>query len=237
MGIGKALYRRLFVTERTNSVMDPALGERDAWCILLRTAVCYCRGSLWRMRLGASSGRLFVGRRVSIHSPRNIHVGRDVKIEDLAEVQGLSRGGVHLSDGVTVGRGACIRPSSYYGGSLGAGLNVGEGSSIGAYCWIGASGMVTIGAQVMLGPRVVIIPENHKFDDTQIRIKDQGVECGPVVIEDDCWIGTNATILAGVTIGAGSIVAAGAVVVRDVAPLSIVGGVPAKLIRKRGEGY
>jgi len=55
----------------------------------------------------------------------------------------------------------------------------------------------------------------------------------PVVIEDDVWVGHGATILKGVKIGKGAIVAAGAVVTRDVESYSIVGGVPAKLIRVR----
>ena len=53
----------------------------------------------------------------------------------------------------------------------------------------------------------------------------------PIVLEEDVWIGSNATILGGVRIGAGAIVAAGAVVTRDVAPMTIVGGVPARFIR------
>ena len=54
-----------------------------------------------------------------------------------------------------------------------------------------------------------------------------------MVIEDDCWIASNAVILAGVTIGKGSVVAAGAVVTESVPPFSVVGGVPAKLIKSR----
>lgn len=53
------------------------------------------------------------------------------------------------------------------------------------------------------------------------------------MIEDDCWIGANVTILKGVTIGRGSVVAAGAVVTKSCEPYSIVGGVPAHLIKMR----
>lgn len=61
----------------------------------------------------------------------------------------------------------------------------------------------------------------------------EGICKGPIVVEDDVWIGTNAVILSGVTLGRGSVVAAGAVVGKDVPPYAIVGGVPAKVIRYR----
>lgn len=56
---------------------------------------------------------------------------------------------------------------------------------------------------------------------------------GPIIVEDDVWIATNALILSGVTIGRGAIVAAGAVVVKDVPPYAIVGGNPAKILKYR----
>jgi acetyltransferase-like isoleucine patch superfamily enzyme len=56
-------------------------------------------------------------------------------------------------------------------------------------------------------------------------------ECSPVVIEDDVWLGARVTVLKGVHIGRGAVVAAGAVVTRDVPPYTLVGGVPAKVIR------
>jgi acetyltransferase-like isoleucine patch superfamily enzyme len=71
------------------------------------------------------------------------------------------------------------------------------------------------------------------FDDPELNIKEQGVKREFVKIEDDCWIAANTVILAGVTIGRGSVVAAGSVVTKDVPPYSIVGGVPAKVIKSR----
>lgn len=227
----RALLRR--ARSQPDHELDPALDGASAFGILLRTATNLVRGALWKPRLGSSNGPLYVARGARFSNARHVHVGRDVKLEELAEVQGLSRRGIHLGDRVTIGRGASIRPSSYYGHELGEGLTVGAGTAIGAYCWIGASGHVSIGCDVLLGPRVVIVPENHVFADSSRPIKEQGVERSDVVIEDDCWIGCNVTILAGVTIGRGSIVAAGAVVNRDVAPFSIVGGVPARVLSRR----
>jgi acetyltransferase-like isoleucine patch superfamily enzyme len=85
----------------------------------------------------------------------------------------------------------------------------------------------------MLGPRVSIYAENHVFDNPELTIKEQGVKKQFVRIEDDCWIASNVVILSGVTIGQGSVIAAGAVVTESIEPYSIVGGVPAKLIKKR----
>lgn len=64
-------------------------------------------------------------------------------------------------------------------------------------------------------------------------MREQQGENRQIVIEDDVWIGYNAIILGGVTIGTGAVIAAGAVVTENVEPYSIVGGVPAKLIKKR----
>jgi acetyltransferase-like isoleucine patch superfamily enzyme len=110
---------------------------------------------------------------------------------------------------------------------------MGNHSNIGPYNYIGCSGKITIGNNVMLGPRVSIYAENHVFDNPNITIKEQGVQKMDVIIEDDCWIASNAVITAGVTIGKGSVVAAGAVVTETVAPFSVVGGIPAKLIKSR----
>jgi maltose O-acetyltransferase len=90
--------------------------------------------------------------------------------------------------------------------------------------------LVTIGNRVLIGPHVCICTETHDIDPLVRK------ECSsfafPIVIEDDVWIGARATILPGVRIGKGSMVAAGAVVEKDVESRVVVGGVPAKVIRK-----
>ena len=222
------LYERLL-----GSAASREIDTRDALAVLLRVGTSYLRGLRWRPWLARCGGRLLVARRARILNAWHLSVGRDVKIEEDAEVQCRARRGVTLGDRVTIGRGVSIRPSSYYGHEPGEGLSVGTGTAIGPYSWIGASGFVRIGRDVLLGPRVVILPENHVFSDATRTIKSQGVERAGVVIEDDCWIGANVTLLAGVRVGRGSVVAAGAVVRDDVAPMSVVGGVPARLIRTR----
>jgi acetyltransferase-like isoleucine patch superfamily enzyme len=109
---------------------------------------------------------------------------------------------------------------------------------IGPGAWFSAvNTSIRIGNKVMFGPQVGIIAGNHNTSEIgsymfDVQIKRLGDD-QPVVIEDDVWIGFRAIILKGVTVGRGSIVAAGAVVISDVPRYSIVGGVPARVIRMR----
>ncbi|MEH7299390.1 acyltransferase [Neobacillus drentensis] len=191
------------------------------------------RGLFWKMMFKGSKGLVLIGKKVSIKQAKFIKVGKNFKAEDYSEIQGLSQNGINIGDNVTVGRFAMIRPSGYYSGELGYGLTIGNSSAIGALCYIGCAGEINIGNNVMLGPNVNIIAENHVFDDISIPIKKQGVVQKGIIIEDDCWIGSGATILDGVKVGKGSVIAAGSVVTKDVPPFSVVGGIPAKLIKTR----
>lgn len=199
----------------------------------LYLAFFYLRGCLKRLFIGSVKGRLFVGKNVRILYPKNLSVGADTIIEDGVEINCLATDGIKFGYRVTIGKNAIIRPSNIYGGPIGDGLEIGNNSNIGPFNYIGCSGKITIGNNVMLGPRVSIYAENHVFDNAELTIKEQGVKKQFVRIEDDCWIASNVVILSGVTIGQGSVIAAGAVVTASIEPYSIVGGVPAKLIKKR----
>lgn len=193
----------------------------------------FIRGLIKRNFFGAAKGKVLIGKNVAIRYPKNLFVGRDTIIEDGVEINCLTKQGIKLGDRVSIGKYAIIRPSNIYGGPIGEGLLMGNHSNIGPYNYIGCSGKITIGNNVMLGPRVSIYAENHIFDNPNLTIKEQGVQKLDVIIEDDCWIASNAVITAGVTIGKGSVIAAGAVVTESVPPYSVVGGVPAKLIKSR----
>lgn len=91
-----------------------------------------------------------------------------------------------------------------------------------------------IGSFVMIAPNAAILSKGHEFKDLEIPMILQGnTEENIPIIENNVWIGRNAIILPGVKIGEGSIIGAGAVVTKDIEPFSIVGGVPAVLIKKR----
>jgi maltose O-acetyltransferase len=108
--------------------------------------------------------------------------------------------------------------------------------SIGQECWfnigcvIDLGATVTIGDQVAFGHQVMLMTTSHALGPAGRRAGP--VFTKPIIIGDGAWLGARATILPGVTVGAGAVVAAGAVINRDVAPHTLVGGVPARLIRE-----
>ena len=215
------------------SAFDPRLRTGSLAAIGGAVATKAARGLVWRPFLQGDPGVVLIGRGVSIRNPRHIHVAGALVIEDYAEVQGLSSGGVRFGHRVTVGRFASIRPSGYYGREVGVGLEIGDHSNIGPYCFIGCAGPVRIGERVMMGQSVHLLAERHQMDDPDRPMQDQGVTRSGIVVEDDCWLGAGAKILDGVTIGRGSVVGAGAVVTRSFPPGSIIGGVPAVVLRSR----
>jgi acetyltransferase-like isoleucine patch superfamily enzyme len=206
----------------------PAL-SRFGWLFARRLA----RGLGVRVRLGRCHGFVLCESGVKLYHPGYITAGRRLNLEDGCEIVGLSKTGVVFGDRCTVGRLATIRPSNVLLDEPGEGLSVGDNSNIGAYSFIGCSGHIRIGNNVLMGPHVCLLAENHRISDPHAPMKHQGVERSFILIEDDCWIGARATVLAGVTIRRGSIVAAGAVVTRDVDPFTVVGGVPARVITTR----
>ena len=135
------------------------------------------------------------------------------------------------------GKHVYLRPSSsdfkgLWNMSVGDYTSIPKGSVF--YC---TEASLTIGKKVIFGPHPTIITGDHRIDVVGKYIMDSNEKLpennAPVVIEDDVWIGANVTILKGVTIGRGSVVAAGAVVTKSCSPYSIIGGVPAKVLKMR----
>ncbi|HOS48221.1 MAG TPA: acyltransferase [Bacteroidia bacterium] len=93
-------------------------------------------------------------------------------------------------------------------------------------------GPVEIGNNIIIAQHVVMSGLNHGYEEINVPIRLQPCTTSKIIIEDDCWIGANAVITAGVKIGKHSIVAAGSVITKDVPPYSIVGGNPAKLLKQ-----
>lgn len=116
-------------------------------------------------------------------------------------------------------------------------LNNGVGDlCIGSHTRIGISnvliGPINIGDNCILAQNIVISGLNHGYENPDVPIKDQPVSTKPIVIEDECWIGANVSIAAGVSIGKHSVVGAGSVVTKSIPAFHLAVGNPAKLIKK-----
>jgi maltose O-acetyltransferase len=114
-------------------------------------------------------------------------------------------------------------------------ITFGKGSFCGERCIFGVNEKITIGEKVLIAPHVTIRDTDHRSAEIDVPIIEQGIETSPVDIGDNVWIGHGAIILKGVKIGAGAIIAAGSVVNKDVGKNTIVGGIPARVLRLRLE--
>jgi acetyltransferase-like isoleucine patch superfamily enzyme len=115
---------------------------------------------------------------------------------------------------------------------------IGEYTQINPFTVIYGGCGVIIGKNCMIAPHCMLASGNHNYKQIDVPMRFAGtISKGPIVIEDNVWIGANCTIADGVTIGNDALIAANSVVTNDVNPYDIVGGVPAKVIGNRKSLY
>ena len=170
---------------------------------------------------------------VRIRFADNVELGRGSYLDERVYLHACPRG-IRIGRGTLVMHGSILHVYNFRGLPH-AGIFVGENSLIGEYNVIRGQGGITIGDRVYTSPMVQIIAVDHVFDDRTRPFVDQGITARGITIEDDVWIGSGAVITDGVTVGRGAVVAAGAVVTRDVPQQTVVGGVPARVLRKVGD--
>ena len=138
-----------------------------------------------------------------------------------------------ITDGaaLVIGSGTNIERDSTIIAKRGS-IVVGEKSFIGHGCTIVANSAIQIGADCLIGEFVTIRDQNHGIEFSGVPFAKQRMVFSPISIGSNVWIGAKATVVAGVTIGPNSVVAANAVVTNDVPSWTVVGGVPARVLRK-----
>ncbi|WP_053205092.1 acyltransferase [Jiangella muralis] len=176
------------------------------WWYLVR----YAR--LLRLRLlhpeVVTEGMVFLGRRARVSGRRGY--GRVL----------LGRW-VHIGDGTRL---------SAHEGTLRVGDKAVLGSSSTVTCYLD----IEIGARTLLADWVYVTDFDHRFDDLATPVKDQGIVKSPVRIGPDCWLGVKVTVLRGAVVGRGCVLAAHAVVRGTIPDLAVAGGVPARILKHRG---
>jgi acetyltransferase-like isoleucine patch superfamily enzyme len=191
------------------------------------------RGKLLQWRGAAAGVNFGLGRQVRFVHPSGFTAGDYVTIGDFCYLNCRSQRGVKIGDYTSIDQNLWLSCGGRTKDATGF-FEMGDHSYIGCNAVIGAGGGgIKIGRNVLIGQSVNIHSEKHVFGDTSVPIRMQGISYQGVVIEDDVWIGSKATILDGVVIGTGAIIGAGAVVTHSVPPYSIAVGIPAKVVGVR----
>lgn len=159
--------------------------------------------------------------------PGIVAIHDDARIDRRAIIETGHGGRIAIGSGTILGPHTMLQA---YGGEI----VLGEHCSINPFCVLYGHGGLHIGNYVRIATHCVFVPANHVFDDPDIPITRQGLTTKGIRIDDDVWLGAGCRVLDGVVIGRGAVVAAGSVVTKDVPPMTIVAGVPARMIGRRG---
>ncbi len=186
------------------------------------------RGILYRLIL-RMDGLAAIEKNVRIRFASNLRLGYGSYLDEGVYLH-ATPGGIDIGRNTIVMHGAILHGYNFRDLPH-AGIHIGEDCLIGEYSVIRGQGGVTIGNRVYTSPMTQIIAVNHVFNDPDRPFIDQGITAEGIIVEDDVWLGSGAVITDGVTIGKGAVVAAGAVVTKDVAPYTVVAGVPARVIK------
>ncbi|MGH8866933.1 MAG: acyltransferase [Actinomycetes bacterium] len=171
--------------------------------------VRYWRFLVFRLRHPhvVTEGFVFLGRGVQVEvrpGYGRLVLGRWVHLGDRSALR-AHEGTLRLGDKVVIGRDSQVN------------------------CWLD----VEIGASTLVSDWVYVCDFDHRTDDLDTPIKDQGIVKSPVRIGPDVWVGTKVTVTRGAMVGRGAVLAANSVVTRDVPAYAVVGGIPARVLRDR----
>ena len=177
-------------------------------------------------------GLLFVGKGCHFKFRSRIKIGKNLRLGDYCYLSALAKNGIIIGDNVSIGNFGHLISSTTFD-NIGLGIEIDSNVGIGEFCYIGGSGGVKIGSDTIIGQYFSIHPENHIYQNTNKLIRLQSVTRLGIKIGSNCWVGSKVTILDGVEIGPNSIIAAGAVVNKSFPSNSIIGGVPASLLKSK----
>ncbi|MBN1036876.1 acyltransferase [Clostridium botulinum] len=190
------------------------------------------RGNIKSLLVKKKSNIIFIGARSKLKMKRKITFGKGINIGENVIIDALSKSGVIMGNNIRIGDYSRILCTGTIK-NIGKGIKIGNNFGCGENCFLGAAGGIEIGNDVIMGQNVRFHSENHNFSDTNIPIRLQGVTHKGIKIGDNCWIGAGAVFLDGTVLGNGCVVASNAVVNKKFNNNSIIGGIPAKLIRER----
>lgn len=223
----------LKIAGKDNIQLDNGISKGYIFHLCWKYGWMMIRGIVFSFGNSSISRKVFIGKKIKVLEKRCLSIGAYTKIHDNVFIDALSVNGVVLGDYVVIGRNSRLECTGSIR-SIGKGICVGNHSTFGSDCYFGAAGGIIIGNDVVAGQYVRFHSENHNYNNLDILIRDQGENHKGIKIGNNCWIGAGAVFLDGADVGDGCVVAANAVVTKKYEENSVIGGIPAKLIKKRG---
>jgi acetyltransferase-like isoleucine patch superfamily enzyme len=227
----KSIVQKIIQLRNPNFKFDEALNS-GALIQFIWIQIGYLFRGLKVLFLLKKPKGMMLGKGVTFFNSSKIKWGKFLRLGNQVYVSALSKNGIQFGNNVSIGAFSRVIVSTSLN-DIGDKIVIGNNVGIGEFAYLGGAGGLEIGDECIVGQYLSCHPENHNYDDITISIRHQGVSRKGIKIGKNCWIGSKVTILDGVEIGAGSIIAAGSVVTKSFDENSIIGGVPAKLLKSR----
>lgn len=176
--------------------------------------------------------KALLGKGVTFYNLSQFNFGSFMKLGDAVHISALGKEGITVGNNFSLGAFSRMIVSTTFN-DIGKYIKIGNNVGIGEFAYLGGAGGLEIGDDCIVGQYFSCHPENHNHSNLDEAIRFQGVNRKGIKINNNCWIGSKVTILDGVEIGEGCIIAAGSVVNKSFPKNSIIGGVPAKLLKTR----
>jgi acetyltransferase-like isoleucine patch superfamily enzyme len=221
----KLLFQNLLNSAGKNYKIDPLIPTSLLIVNLLNRLIMVCRGYFWLYR------KVFLGKNCHFNNKKNIYFGKNITIENNVKIDGYAKNKLFFGNNVKIGAYSLISCTSHLS-KYGEGISIGNNSAFGRFSEFGAAGGIQIGNDVIAGSFISFHSENHNFDDLSLLIREQGVSSKGIKIGNNVWIGAKVTFLDGSIIGNNCVIAAGAVVNGVFPENTLIGGVPAKIIKQ-----
>lgn len=218
------IFQKLLDKSGKSYIIDPKIPNALIYITLSKRFFMLIRGFL------KTGKKVFIGSNTKIFNSSNISYGKNVTIDENCQIDGFSSEKIQFGDRVKIGGYSTLSTTGHLS-KFGKGLKIGNDSAVGQFTEFGAAGGIEIGNNVIMGSYISFHSENHNFNDSSKLIREQGVTSKGIKIGNNVWVGAKVTFLDGCTVGNNSVVAAGAVVNGIYPDNSIIGGIPAKVLK------
>ena len=224
-----SLVERVIRLRNPQFRFDPRVPQSVVAGLAVDRAIALGR-SLKLLAHGQRPGLVFFGRGVRLVNAGAMKFGKWVQVGDHVTLSALGAEGLSIGNNSSIGAFSRVLVATSFN-NIGRFIRIGNNVGIGEFAHLGGAGGLEIGDECIIGSFLSCHPENHNYSDVSRSIRFQGTTREGIVIGRNCWIGAKVTICDGVTIGEHCVIAAGSVVTRSMPAYSVIGGVPARVLK------